>query len=280
MKGGHEVLGKRIRMERVMDRNSRKAVIVPLTHGVGMGPIEGIKDIKNSVDTMALAGANAVVMHKGTVAAAHRRSGKDIGLIMHLTGTAADGSQTLVTDVEEAVVMGADAVSVRIEIGGNDEKAMLKLLGQVAKDAWRWGMPLFALMHPVEKKDKKQELKELMRAARIGAELGADVVRVPYSGSPDSFKEVVSACPVPLFALGGEKKAREKDVLEMVRGVVDAGASGVSMGRNIFQYKKPGNMIKAVSQIVHRNVKVETALKVLEEAPILSPIFSTGTPIW
>jgi len=274
------MLGKKIRMERVMNRNSRKAVIVPLTHGVGMGPIEGIKDIKNSVDTMALAGANAVVMHKGTVAVAHRRSGKDIGLIVHLTGTTADGSQVLVTHVEEAIEIGADAVSVRIEIGGEDEKDMLKLLGQVAKDAWRWGMPLFALMHPVEKKDKRQELKELMRAARIGAELGADVVRVPYSGSADSFKEVVSACPAPLLALGGEKKAREKDVLEMVRGVMDSGASGISMGRNVFQYKKPGNMIKAVSEIVHKNYKVETAMKVLEESPIISPIFSTGTPIW
>ncbi len=274
------MLGKSIRMERVMDRNTRKAVIVPLTHGVGMGPIEGIKDIKNSVDTMAIAGANAVVMHKGTVAVAHRRSGKDIGLIMHLTGTASDGSQTLVTSVEEAVVMGADAVSVRVEIGDDDEKTMLKLLGEVARDASRWGMPLFALMHPVEKKGKGVDLEELMRAARIGAELGADVVRVPYSGSADTFKEVVSACPVPLLALGGEKKAKEKDVLEMVRGVMDAGASGVSMGRNIFQYKKPGNMIKAVSLIVHKNFKIETAMKVLEEAPILSPIFSTGTPIW
>jgi len=274
------MLGKSIRMERVMNRNTRKAVIIPLTHGVGMGPIEGIRDIKNSVDTMALAGANAVIMHKGSVAVAHRRSGKDIGLIVHLTGTTADGSQVLVTHVEEAIEIGADAVSVRIEIGGEDEKDMLKLLGQVAKDAWRWGMPLFALMHPVEKKDKRQELKELMRAARIGAELGADVVRVPYSGSADSFKEVVSACPAPLLALGGEKKAREKDVLEMVRGVMDSGASGISMGRNVFQYKKPGNMIKAVSEIVHKNYKVETAMKVLEESPIISPIFSTGTPIW
>ena len=274
------MLGKSIRMERVMNRNTRKAVISPLTHGVGMGPIEGIRDIKNSVDTMALAGANAVIMHKGSVAVAHRRSGKDIGLIVHLTGTTADGSQVLVTHVEEAIEIGADAVSVRIEIGGEDEKDMLKLLGQVAKDAWRWGMPLFALMHPVEKKDKRQELKELMRAARIGAELGADVVRVSYSGSADSFKEVVSACPAPLLALGGEKKAREKDVLEMVRGVMDSGASGISMGRNVFQYKKPGNMIKAVSEIVHKNYKVETAMKVLEESPIISPIFSTGTPIW
>jgi DhnA family fructose-bisphosphate aldolase class Ia len=106
--------GKRIRMERVMDRNTGKTVMVPLTHGVGMGPIEGIRDVKNSVDTMALGGANAVILHKGIVGAAHRRTGKDIGLIIQLTATGIEGTQTLVTDVEEGLVMGADAVSVRI----------------------------------------------------------------------------------------------------------------------------------------------------------------------
>lgn len=272
--------GKGIRMERVMDRNTGKTVMVPLTHGVGMGPIEGIRDVKNSVDTMALGGANAVILHKGIVAAAHRRTGKDIGLIIHLTATGNDGTQTLVTDVEEALVMGADAVSVRIEIGGPDEKDMLGLLGEVSGEAGRWGMPLFALMHPVQGKGAKQEIKHLMRAARIGAELGADVVRVPYTGSAETFREVVSVCPVPLVALGGEKKEKERDVLDMVRGVMEAGAYGVSMGRNIFQYEKPGNMIKAVSDIVHKGVTIATAMKVLEKKAIVSPMFSTDTPIW
>ena len=81
------MLGKKIRMERVMDRNTGKTVMVPLIHGVGMGPIEGIRDIKNSVDTVALGGANAVILHKGIVASAHRRSGKDIGLVLNLTAT-------------------------------------------------------------------------------------------------------------------------------------------------------------------------------------------------
>jgi predicted phospho-2-dehydro-3-deoxyheptonate aldolase len=274
------MLGKQIRMERVMDRNTRKVVMVPLIHGVGMGPIKGIRDIKNSVDTMALAGANAVILHKGIVAAAHRRAGQDIGLIIHLTATDKDEKQALVTDVEEAVVMGADAVSVRIEIGGPDERAMLKLLGEVSRDAVRWGMPLFALMRPDQEKDKKDGIKHLMRAARIGAELGADVVRVPYSGSEESFREVVSVCPVPLIAIGGEKKPEEKEVLDMVQAVMHAGAYGVSMGRNVFQYRKPGNMIKAISNVVHKDVPVSTAMNVLEENAIASPVFSTDTPIW
>jgi predicted phospho-2-dehydro-3-deoxyheptonate aldolase len=273
------MLGKKIRMERVMNRNSKKTVMVPLIHGVGMGPIEGIEDIANTVDLVSLGGANAVILHKGIVAAGHRHSGKDIGLIIHLTATLGNGKQALVTDVEEAITIGADAVSVRINVGGEDEEVMLKLLGKVSGDASRWGIPLFALMDPGRVKDKEKQLKNLMRAARIGAEMGADLVRVPYSGSPNTFKEVASVCPVPLVAIGGEKRAREKEFLEMVHGVMEAGASGVSAGRNIFQYKKPGNMIKAISQIVHEGVSVSKAAEALKEKPIESYVFTTS-PIW
>ncbi|MBW1689611.1 MAG: fructose-bisphosphate aldolase [Deltaproteobacteria bacterium] len=273
------MLGKGIRMERVMDRNTKKTVMVPLIHGVGMGPIEGIEDIKNTVDVVSLGGANAVILHKGIVRVGHRRRGTDIGLILHLTATLENGKQALVTSVEEAITMGADAVSVRIGLGGPDEEVMFKLLGEVSRDAFRWGMPLFALMDPGSVKDEEKQLQNLMRAARVGAEMGADLVRIPYSGSADTFKEVVSVCPVPVVAIGGEKRAREKEFLEMVHGVMEAGASGISAGRNIFQYKKPGNMIKAISQIVHHYSSVSKALEALEEAPIESSIF-TRTTIW
>ena len=195
------------------------------------------------------------------------------------TATLENGKQALVTSVEEAITMGADAVSVRIGLGGPDEEVMFKLLGEVSRDAFRWGMPLFALMDPGSVKDEEKQLQNLMRAARVGAEMGADLVRIPYSGSADTFKEVVSVCPVPVVAIGGEKRAREKEFLEMVHGVMEAGASGISAGRNIFQYKKPGNMIKATSQIVHHYSSVSKALKALEEAPIESSIF-TRTTIW
>jgi predicted phospho-2-dehydro-3-deoxyheptonate aldolase len=273
------MLGKSIRMERVINRNTKKTVMVPLIHGVGMGPIEGIKDIKNTVDVVSLGGANAVILHKGIVAAGHRRRGADVGLILHLTASLENGNQALVAGVEEATTMGADAVSVRIGVGGPDEEAMLKLLGEVSGDASRWGMPLLALMDPGRIPDEEKQLQNLMRAARVGAEIGADLVRIPYSGSADTFKEIVSVCPVPVVAIGGEKKAREKEFLEMVHGVMEAGASGISAGRNIFQYKKPGNMIKAISQIVHQGSSVSKALESLKEKPIESSIFSK-TPIW
>ena len=273
------MLGKRIRMERIMNRNTRKTVMIPLIHGVGMGPIAGIRDIKNAVDIMALGGANGVILHKGIVAAAHRRTGKDIGLIVHLTASSEKQEQTQVTDVEEAVAIGADAVSIRIPVGDSSEKKMFGIFGKVSQDAARWGMPLLALMDPGKAKDQEKQLKNLMRAARIGAELGADLVRVPLTVSGEAFKEVVAVCPVPLMAIGGEKKSKEKDVLQMVHEVMEAGAYGMSLGRNVFQYKKPGNMIKAVSQIVHEGMSVTRAMKALQEEPIESTMFS-GKVIW
>jgi DhnA family fructose-bisphosphate aldolase class Ia len=95
----------------------------------------------------------------------------------------------------------------------------------------------------------------------------------------ENFREVVSCCPVPLLAIGGEKKVREKVFLEMVHGAIEAGAYGVSVGRNIFQYKKPGNMIKAVSRIVHKGSSVSAALEALEEEPLESSVFGDSV-IW
>lgn len=273
------MLGKKIRMERVMDRNTKRTVMVPLVHGVGMGPIEGLKDIKNTVDLVSIGGANAVILHKGIVGTGHRRAGEDIGLILHLTATSGNRKQTLVTDVEEAVTLGADAVSVRIEVGGPDEQEMLRLLGVVARDASRWGMPLFALMDPGDANNQGDRLKNLMRAARIGAELGADLVQIPYSGSEETFKEVISVCPVPIVAIGGEKRAKEKEFLEMVHAAIKAGAFGISAGRNIFQYDKPGNMIKALSEIVHHGATPSKAMDALKEQAIKSFIF-TSSPLW
>ena len=270
------MLGKQIRLERVMDRNTRKTLQVPLVHGVGMGPIEGIKDILNTVDTVALGGANAVILHKGIVAAAHRGAGTDIGLIIHLTATTNQGRQVLVTSVEEAVRMGADAVSVRIEIDGPDEAEMLALLGGVAEEAEQWGMPLLALMHPQPRKESAKQLAALARAARIGGEMGADVVRVPYH---KKFEEVAGACPVPVIAIGGATKAAPKALLEMARGTIKAGGCGLSVGRAIFQYDKPGNMIKALSMVVHNNAEVKEALEVLKKRPIESSMFG-GSVIW
>ncbi len=262
------MIGKRIRMERIIDRNSRKTVIVPMDHGVTLGPMAGLINMRDTIDAIATGGANAIVIHKGLVEAGHRQGGKDVGLIIHLsasTSMAPDPNcKVLVCGVEEAIKLGADAVSIHVNIGAEDEHSMLKDLGRVAREASEWGMPLLAMMYMRGPKVKNgYEVKLVKHAARVGAELGADIVKVPYTGSPETFHEVVEGCFVPVVIAGGEKMETDQDVLEMVEGSVKAGGAGVSIGRNAFQHRDPAKMVGVISKIVHKGYKVGEGVKEL-----------------
>jgi class I fructose-bisphosphate aldolase len=263
------VVGKLIRMERIMNRETGRMVIVPMDHGVTVGPIEGLIDMKNTVNAVASGGANAIVLHKGLVEGGHRRRGKDVGLIIHLSGSTAlspfPNAKTLVCTVEEAIKLGADAISVHINIGNGSEREMLSDLGQVSRTAKEWGMPLLAMMYPRgEKIQDEYDVKVIKHVARLGAELGADIIKCSYTGSVESFREVVVGCPVPVVIAGGPKMSSDREILEMVKGAVEAGGAGVSMGRNIFQHREPGRMVGAISLLVHENASVEEALSFLQ----------------
>jgi predicted phospho-2-dehydro-3-deoxyheptonate aldolase len=215
-------------------------------------------------------GANAVVLHKGMVKAGHRGSGRDIGLIVHLSGStilAPDPNhKVLVCSVEEAIQLGADGVSIHINLGAEDEALMLSDFGEVTRACERWGMPLLAMIYTRGEKIKNQfEAKYVKHAARVGAELGADVVKVNYTGSVESFAEVVSGCPVPVVIAGGEKMESEEELLMMVEGALKAGASGVSIGRNIFQHKYPIRMLKAIAKLVHERCSLSEAKEELRK---------------
>jgi predicted phospho-2-dehydro-3-deoxyheptonate aldolase len=255
-KGGKEMIGKRIRMERIMDRETGKTVIVPMDHGVTIGPVSGLINLPETVNAITNGGANAFVVHKGVAEAGHRRRGKDVGLILHLSAStrmAPDpNSKTMVCTVEEAIKLGADGVSIHVNLGAEDERVMLNDLGYVGRIAMEWGMPLLAMMYTRGPKVKNEYDVELVKhAARVGAELGADIVKVVYTGSPESFREVVEGCFVPVVIAGGEKMENDEDIVEMVKGAMAAGASGVSIGRNVFQHKAPEKMVQMISQIVH-----------------------------
>jgi len=260
-------IGKVIRIERIINRDSKNTVIVPMDHGVSLGPIEGLKDLAKTVNAVAEGGANAVVLHKGVVGYGHRGYGKDIGLIIHLsasTSLAPDPNEkVLVCTVEEAIKLGADAVSVHVNIGSKTESSQLKTLGEISRIAAEWGMPLLAMMYPRGEGINQFDEKAVSLAARVGAELGADIVKTNFTGDVQSFKRVVEGCPVPVVVAGGPKMSNEEEILKMVRMAMDAGARGVAIGRNIFQAENPTKMTRAISMIVHNNAEVKEALEYL-----------------
>ena len=263
------MIGKEIRIERIINRNSGHTVIIPMDHGVTVGPIKGIEDMKKAVDDVVNGGANAIVLHKGIVRGGHRGSGKDVGLIIHLSASTSlspdPNLKVLVCSVEEAVQLGADAVSIHVNLGAENESEMLKDFGIVSRDCREWGMPLLAMMYTRGPKIKNQfDVSAIKHAARVGAELGADIVKVNYTGSVESFKEVTRGCPVPVVIAGGEKMETDKQILEMVEGAMKAGGAGVSIGRNAFQHKDPVAIVRAISSIVHKKASIGEALKLLK----------------
>ncbi len=262
-------IGKRIRLERIIDRKTGRSVIVPMDHGISMGPIAGLEDMAAVIDKIAAGGANAVVLHKGIVRTGHRGYGRDIGLILHLSGSTALGpdpnSKVLVASVEEAIRLGADAVSVHINIGAPNEPEQLQALGTVAEACARWGMPLLAMMYPRGPKVKSEHDSAMVaHAARAGAELGADIIKTNYTGDVASFRKVVQGCPVPIIIAGGPKVKTDLDVLKMASESVRAGGAGVSIGRNVFQHRNPTGMVRALCRIVHRGASVSEAARELK----------------
>ena len=261
--------GKSIRMERIIDRNSGRAVIVPVDHGITMGPIQGLVDMKATIDKVSQGGATAVVMHKGVVPYGHRSFGRDIGLIVHLSASTSlspdPNSKVLVTTVEEAIKMGADAVSIHVNIGASTEPYMLRDFGQIARECNEWGVPLLVMIYPRGKEIKNgYDVDLIKQCARAGMELGADVIKTSYTGDIDSFREVVRGAIIPVVIAGGPKMSSDRDLLQMVKDSLEAGGMGVSIGRNIFQHRNVTGITKAVADIVLHDAEVDEALKQLE----------------
>ncbi len=264
-------IGKSIRMERLFNRTTRRCIIVPLDHGVSVGPIQGIENARNAVTEVAEGGADAVLMHKGLVRCGHRLSGRDVGLIVHLSASSnlgpAANSKVLVASVEDALKLGADGVSVHVNMGDTSEGSMLADLGRVAREAADWGMPLLAMMYARGPMITDAfDPRTVAHCARVAVELGADVVKVPYTGDMESFARVVEACCVPVVIAGGPKMDSTADFLQMVSDSMRAGAAGLSVGRNIFQHERPRMLVAALSGLVHANWTVEQALSVVGES--------------
>ena len=263
------MIGKQIRLERIINRNSGRTVIVPMDHGITLGPVPGLEDMATTVDNIVNGGANAIVLHKGIVRAGHRQSGKDIGLIVHLMGSTILGpdpnAKAVVTEVEEAIRLGADAVSIHVNLGAPTEMDMIREAGRIARKCDDWGVPLLAMMYARGEKIKNPfDVAYVKHAARVAAELGADIVKVVYTGSVETFREVVAGCPVPVVIAGGEKMESDRELLQMVHESLEAGCAGVSIGRNVFQHKSPIKIVEAIGAVVHENKSVRTALRMLK----------------
>jgi len=245
--------GKIIRLNHIFAADGR-SVVVAMDHGLpGMTPLGALKTPAQLLQDIKAGGADAILTTPG-IAAHFAADIGNLGLIVRLDGGATTLSESfsamrLIAGVEDALRLGADAVAVMGFCGTPDESDSLHTLGQVAVECRRLGMPLMAEMLPLGYA-AKPTVEQVALAARIGAEMGADIIKTKYVGPAEAYAQVTESCFAPVLVLGGSAKQPDAVIAEM-REAMAAGSAGVAIGRNVWQAELPAEVTRTLVQAVH-----------------------------
>jgi putative autoinducer-2 (AI-2) aldolase len=163
-------------------------------------------------------------------------------------------NETITTSIDDAIRLNASCLALSIFVGSKYEHQTLSNLAKLVDQGEKYGIPILAVT--AVGKEMARDARYLGLACRIAAELGAQLVKTYYC---QDFEKVTESCPVPVIIAGGKKLPNEKDVLKLAHDSLKAGASGVDMGRNIWQSDNPIAMIQAVKSIVHEGYEVDQA---------------------
>ncbi|MBU5434092.1 class I fructose-bisphosphate aldolase [Pseudoflavonifractor sp. MSJ-37] len=261
-------LGKDIRLSRLLNDKSGHLLAITVDHSISRGIFENLMPIDDVIAKIVAGKPDSLTMHKGIAQNCFAPFAGKTSLILKASSFSPyqPTMDTQTADVEEAVRLGADAVSMGLILGGEFQPQQVYALGKLTKEAERWGMPVVAHIYPKGEfipTDKRTSYENLRYCVRLGAELGVDVIKTSYSGSAETFAKVVEACPTRVVAAGGDNFADPKAFLQQTRDLMDAGAAGVTYGRGVWEYKDPTRMVMALNCIVNDDGTVEDAMTVL-----------------
>lgn len=257
---------KSLRHDKLFDRESNRTVLLPIDHGVTMGPCKGLRDL-DIVSNMAKEnGVKGIIAHKGIINSIVKNSDNTSGIeyILHLSASMnfqelPEYKQTI-SSVEHALRIGASAVSVHLNLGVDKDYEMLKEFGKVSDEAYKWNMPVIAMINLFNEYGKTIVDKRVIHSVRAVGELGADIVKVGYCEDEKIMREVFNAFEVPVLVAGGNKKANPLTVLNSISKSLQYGSSGVCIGRNIFESENPMAICKTISEMVYKNLNIEEAI--------------------
>jgi DhnA family fructose-bisphosphate aldolase class Ia len=251
------------RLHRIFKPDGR-ALIVAMDHALLDGPLAGLENPRETIARIIAGGADAVLTSYG-VAREFARELAPLGLILRGDGGATGlgrgaGPTALQFSVESALRLGADAIAVCAYPGTANEEVSLTNLAHTVEAAHAWDVPVLAEMVPgsFAGGPEFRTLAAVSMAARVGAELGADIIKCPYA---DGFERVSSTTYVPVVILGGAKQGGEREMLTKIKAAVDAGGAGVAVGRNIWQSSDTTRMTAAIAAILHAGASVDEAMR-------------------
>jgi len=259
-------IGKLIRLNRLFAHPSGRLCSIAVDHFIGYG--EGLPPtlaaMKPTLAAIAAASPDAVTLHKGIATSLWQPYAGKLPLILQSSLARVDGSafEQLAT-AEDAVRLGADAMAVAIFIRGDTEAASLRMVGDVVRDAGRYELPVICHVYP-RRFDGGAHVsyapEDIAWAVHCVVEIGADVVKAPYCGSVAAHAEIVANCPVPLVAAGGPRTDTLAAALAMVAEVVQSGAQGATIGRNVWGFPNITANVKAFCSVIHDGLTPQEAL--------------------
>jgi DhnA family fructose-bisphosphate aldolase class Ia len=258
---------KDLRLGRIYGKDGR-AVIVACDHAGFMGVVPGLEEPCKLIDILTESGVDAVLTTRGV---AQRFAGKigKLGLILRADGGASMASPVMgslnpLFSMEDAVKLGADALICMGMIGFQEEPSSLKNLASFTAQSLTWGLPVVAEMLFKPKEGEATTAKDVAFAIRIGIELGADVIKASFVRPVDEYRLALLSCYRPVVVLGGEKVKDDAEMLKAIADALECGATGVAIGRNVWQHANPAGVCRALVELVHGSGLIENALKEIQ----------------
>jgi DhnA family fructose-bisphosphate aldolase class Ia len=260
-------MDKATRMAKLLPRG--RGVWIPIDHGASDYPIPGLTDTEDVIRSLVAAGVDGIVAQKGVVDHYHHLcQGTSTSMVVHLSVSTRHAgpdaaNKVLVGHADEVLARGGIGVSCQVNMGSPNEAIMIERMGQISRQALHQELPMFGMVYargehlnPVE----GDQTGGNAHAVRLAFELGCDAAKTVWTGDAASFSTIASAAPIPILVAGGPSTGDSRGILTMVRSALDAGASGVCMGRQVFAHENVEGIARALVMLVHQNASVDDAM--------------------
>ncbi|MCF3942574.1 class I fructose-bisphosphate aldolase [Oceanobacillus alkalisoli] len=262
------LLGKQIRLNRLLNEDGR-LLAVAVDQATARGVFDELMPIDRKISEIVEGGPDAMTMHKGIADSCfHQHAGKTSLIFKASTFSPFQPNSDVQTaTVEEAIRHGADAISMGAIVGGEDQPEQLFNLSKLSGEAHAKGLPVIAHIYPrgnLIPEEERDNWRNTAYAVRTGAELGVDIVKTKYTGDPETFHKVVSSTPARVVCAGGDIGNNVEDYFKMVYDVIDAGGTGITFGRIVWNRPNPTAIVKAFKHIIHNHGTVKEAVELHE----------------
>lgn len=261
-------LGKQVRLGRLFSHPSGRLCSIAVDHFInytqGRLP-DGIRNIARTLERIVAGRPDAVTLQRGTASSAWAPHAGKVPFILQSSLLRIDDAfHERIATAEDAIRMGAEALALAAFVRGDTEARYLRAIADAARDADRCGLPVVAHVYPRRFEPEpvvSYDPEDIAWAVRCAQECGADIIKVPYPGDPVAYGQIVLDCPVPIVAAGGPRAGTLREALSMVHGVIQSGARGATVGRNVWEFEKVTEAVQALKGVIHDGLGPEDALR-------------------